>query len=272
MSKTKTEGAVVAAEEKKLPAMPSFMDDAAQYAGAGISDRAEDFNMPFLAIAQKGSPQVNRRDPKHIDGCETGMIFNSATLEIWPGEGDDAGVTLVPAAMRQYQVEWVPRSEGGGYVATHPLDTPLLRQARNVDGRMVLPNGNHLVETAYYFCVMAGTLEACVVGFSSTALGAHRNWQTLMSRNKIRNAAGELVRAPGFTHKFQLATTFQKNDKGDWYNWAVRDLGWLGADDADLYAEAKKLHAVIMAPEFRMGRPAATDDHAGPAADGDMPI
>lgn len=260
-------------EEPRVPAMPSFMGDMAQYAGAGISDRVEDFTMPFLAIAQKGSPQVQRRDPKYIDGCETGMIFNTATQDLWQGEGDDAGVRLSPAAMRLYQVEWVPRTEGGGYVATHPIDTPLLRQARNVDGRMVLPNGNQLVETAYYYCVLEKTLESVVVGFSSTALGAHRNWQTLMSRNKIRSATGELIRAPGFSHLFQLTTSFEKNDKGDWFTWRIRDIGWLTAEHADLYDAAKQLNSVIMAPTFRMGRPVHDGAADGQApVDGDMPI
>lgn len=285
MAKTDTKEVAVADESTKEVAVAQvqggppaeFLEDMAEYAGAGASERAQDYSMPFLAVLQKGSPQVNKRDPKYVRGAEAGMFLNTATLDLYQGEGEeddqDRGVVVVPAHFLICYVEWVPRSAGGGYVATHPIDTPLLKSARKGEkGGLTLPNGNDLVETAYYFCIAEATMDQVVIGFSSTGLATNRQWQTLMQRNKVRNKEGSLVRAPGFSHRFRLTTKFLKNDSGDWFGVGVADLGWV--TDRDVYEAAKSFYKVVSSPDFTMGRPADAADMSGAGAplDDNLPI
>lgn len=247
--------------------LPDWMADAYQYAGAGASDVASDYVMPFLAIAQKGSPQLNKKDPKYIEGLSVGDLFNTATHESWTGEGegDDVGVHFVPAHYIVCQVEWKLRQDGGGYVATHPRNTPLLSKCRKDDmGRNILPSGTQLVETAYWFGIIVETGDKAVISMSSTALGASRNWQTLMTRFKLKTPTGEEKQAPAFMRKYRLTTVYQTNDKGDWYNWKITDAGENRIRSA--YESAVEFYKIVTDPQFVMGRPAEaaaiTDDRS----------
>jgi hypothetical protein len=65
-----------------LPAASMFEDDASQGLG-NISQ--QDLALPFLKILGQLSPEVNKRDGKHVEGAEPGMIFNSVTGDLYDG-------------------------------------------------------------------------------------------------------------------------------------------------------------------------------------------
>ncbi len=50
---------------------------------------SSDFSIPFLAIFQAGSPQIKKKGGEYVEGAEEGMLYNTATGEIYDG---DAGV------------------------------------------------------------------------------------------------------------------------------------------------------------------------------------
>jgi hypothetical protein len=260
-----------------LPA--EFSDEMAEFAGAGISDRQEDFLLPFLYVAQSNSPQTKRQQAdKYIVGLEAGDIFNTATGRYYKS---DVGTTLIPAYFQRAEVEWVLRSNGGGYVATHDPDTVLKSQVRVVDdkgkidpkGRFrMLPNGNQLVETAYHFCIDLSTMSPVVVGLTSTGLQTSRQWTTLMRDAKIRDRSGSLVMAPCFARAFQLSSAYRQNDTGDWFMPIVRDLGWANQSQEmnDGRQMAKEFFVHASKNGVQMGRPPAAeaDQHPGGIAPG----
>ena len=231
--------------------LPAFMDDMSNFAGANVSDRAEDFVLPFLMIAQGLSPQLNRRDGKYIEGLEQGDIYNTATGEFWRG---DEGIVVVPFWYAKQLVEWVPRKEGGGWVASHPIGDPIHKEMRFVeeDGKKVprLPNGHDLIETAYYSVISAADGEPAVVSMSSTGLGASRIWQTLIKKTRIPNTD---LTAPSFARAYRLGTVPKSNASGNWYTWKVVDEGWA---PPNLYALARaRFVAAEEAGGVQMGRP-----------------
>src|SRR4051812_10928480 len=97
--------------------LPAFMqEDLEKMQGAGVSDRSQDFALPFLAIAQSNSPQLKKQQPdKYIEGLEAGDIFNTATRQFWRS---NEGIAVVPVWFEKSWVEWVLRDDGGGYVNT----------------------------------------------------------------------------------------------------------------------------------------------------------
>lgn len=249
--------AKTASEEKtQVPAvtggvqLPSYLSqtDVEQLAGMGNSTAAEDNVLPFLAILQKGSPQVNRQEPEYIKGAEMGMILNTATQQIFSG---DEGISVIPCGFQKNLVEWIPRTAGGGYIDTHPFDWNLARKmgARKDDstGAILLPNGHQLVETAYTFVLVDGT--PAVVAASSTALGPMRAWMALRNAKRLPNGKS----MPSFLGRYRLRTVYQKNDKGDWYNWKIEDEGLVQVE-AD-FQMARAFAEAIAKGEVRMGRP-----------------
>ena len=49
----------------------------------------EDLALPFLKVLGQLSPECNKRDAKHVEGAEPGMIINTVTNEIYDGVKGD---------------------------------------------------------------------------------------------------------------------------------------------------------------------------------------
>ena len=283
MAKTNTAEKII--DEPNLPAVQDlgvpaeFGDDLGQFAGAGVSDRQEDFQLPFLAIAQGLSPQIKRQQAdKYIPGLEEGDIFNTATGQFWKGE---TGLLVVPAFFQKAMVEWIPRNQGGGYVATHDIDTPLLKECRLVDvgeGKQSLrhKNGHDFVDTSYHFVTLAETGESAVVGMTSTNLGSSRTWQTIQKNIKVP-VGGQLIVAPCFSRVFRLRTAYKQKDNNAWFVYSVSDEGWALPLYRAAYEESKKTFVYASEHGAQIGRPPeginANDTTAGaPDLSGEAPI
>lgn len=245
-------------------AAPDFLSggDLDEFAGAGTSDRREDSVLPFLAILQKGSPQVNEKKSDYVPGAKPGMLYNTATRTLYPAEGDGVGPLAIQGFMEMAEVEWIPRSAGGGFVAKHPLDTPLVNQITEVDSPdnpgsnrklRMLQNGHQLVTTAYHYLILPDTLEPCAVALTSSGLKTHREWNFMLRNKRLRNEAGQIVIAPSFATLCRLQTVWREQDGFDWYTLKVTDLGWVR--DAESYEETKRMHMVARSEGLRTAAP-----------------
>jgi len=232
MSKTKTTSNTqtqLATQSAQEPVQGGTITVPADMAWIGEArdhfDRA-DMAIPFLRVLQDLSPQVKKRDPAYLDGAEAGMILHTATNELTPGE---TGVVVVPVKYQHNLTEWVPRSEGGGFVADHGDDLRLLTEARKTDkGAMVLPNGNELVEAAMYYALMLdGERPPSHVVISMTGFGwrAARNWNVHMSVLKVVGPDGQYMSAPPvFVGAWRLRTQPEQNDKGSFFRWSAPEF------------------------------------------------
>jgi len=244
-TETKQEVAVV-----EKPALPAYLQDmGSELSGAGISTDSKDFLLPFLAIAQSNSPQLKRQQlDKYIPGLEAGDIFNTATGKFWKAE---EGILVVPAFFQKAEVEWILRSEGGGYVDTHMPDSPIVGTIKEIelqDGRKIrkLPNGHQLVETKYHFVITDD--GPAVLGLTSTGLQISRQWLTMMKNVKINGNV-----APSFAKQYLLKTVYRQNDSGDWFQFTVEDAGWV--ESVELFNDAKSFYLDAAKTGVVLGRP-----------------
>ena len=112
--------------------------------------------------------------------------------------------------------------------------------------QIVLPNGNILTETAYVFLVVDGM--PMVLGASSTALGAMRDWMAYRRAQRINGR--EL---PSFAKQYRLRTVQQTKDNNTWYNWTFTDEGFVA--DPAMYEAAKGFATAVAAGDITVGRP-----------------
>jgi len=259
MAAKKEETNLVVRQETGLPA--HLQQDMSDVAGLGNSADSRDSVMPFLAILQKGSPQVNEEESKYIDGAKAGMFLNTATGQIYSGK---EGVLVIPCGFQKNFVEWRPNRQG--WAGSHPFDIEHIKklgarkQTVKIEGKdrtvIAMPNGNSLSETAYTFILMDGT--PMVIGASSTALGPMRQW---MSYRRIQRLPGSTVELPSFGKQYRLFTVYEKNDAGDWYNWKFTDEGYVM--DTELYSLAKTFAVSVAKGEVIVGRPDDFDESDG---------
>lgn len=219
-------------------------------AGAGFEGlTSKDMSIPFLAILQSNSPQV---EDKTVEGAESGMLINTLDDSLYAG---DKGIGFIPVHFEEAFVEWKPRTAGGGFVSVHDVASDLVKaELAKVNGRpqgkIILPNGNELIQTFYAYGLVlneAGDdVEGfAVVSFTSTKIKPFRDWRTqLRMLNK-----GQV---PLFANRARLKTFKTKNEKGTFHNFDI--VPFTGkkwpeafiAPDSALFTEAKNFRELVV--------------------------
>ena len=166
----------------------------------------DDIQLPRLALAQALSPQLNETDAKFIENLRIGQMFNNLTGEVL-GKGP-LEFTIVRADPPR-GVEFFPREEGGGI---KDFNVPL------TDPRMLFgPNGERPVATKFYDFVilLLPSLTLIALSMKGSGLKVARQLNSLLKLRAL----------PSFACKFRLATVQEKNSKGTFFNFAVRNDG-----------------------------------------------
>src|SRR4051812_18023234 len=113
---------VPATTQESLPSIAQHFDYSA-YANQGFEDMSrDDYAVPFLGVLQSNSPLLQ----DHAT-AKQGMLFNTVTQKVYDGK---EGVCFVPAHREHVVVEWKPRDSGGGFVAIHQLEDPLIQKVK----------------------------------------------------------------------------------------------------------------------------------------------
>jgi len=200
-------------------------------AGVGFENvKRDDLSIPFLVILQDGSPQVKKTHPNYatqgIRGATAGHIINTLTKQIYNPEIETDKVSFVPCFYQKLFVEWKSRDSGGGIVKSHPDDRLLGNTKKNDKKQDVLPNGNILTTTAYFFGFVIINDEPiqCVIGLSSTQLKKARQWLSIATSIKFDGPQGKFT-PPLFAHSYLLSTVPENNDQGSWYGWKIEMEG-----------------------------------------------
>ena len=186
--------------------------------GTGLEEASSnDFAIPFLRVIQAMSPQLKKSDGKYIDGAGQGMLFNTVTNEVYDG---DEGVLIIPCVYSKQWIEWVPRTQGGGFVSSDHDASILEKCSRNEKKEYILDNGNEIKETAQYFSLIVNDEaepEQVLLSFASSQLGFSRRWNSMLRTARVKNAEGTSVLAPIFSYIYRVRTVEQSNDLGSWY-------------------------------------------------------
>ena len=218
----------VAKKEATALAVAQFED----LGGLGFEETSsEDMAIPFLRILAQLSPQVNKRDGAYVDGAEAGMIFNTVANKAYDGE---KGIAVVPCYYNRRYVEWAPREKGGGYYGSYQPDDAIVNTTtKNERGEEILPNGNILTNTAQFFVILLDEdgPQRCLITMSSTQLKKARKWVTQMQSLTAEGKNGPYT-LPMMSHKYQLSSVAESNDKGNWFGWDINKVGPIDLSNA----------------------------------------
>lgn len=218
-------------EVKRHAAPPAALSQKIKMnAGKGLSKAQEDNLVPLIYVLQANSPQVNKRDPAYIQGAEAGDIWLRNAPE--PIVNGASGFLFQPCFFTKCYNEWVPRSDGGGFVARHrtmPAEAKLTEDLQNpTKKKFCLPNGNEVIETREHVgLVHVGEQRLpFVIPLTSTGHSFSRKWMFMMNAKQIDGAD-----VPSFACVYKLKTLFKSNKAGDWYMLDVEDGDWVSERD-----------------------------------------
>ena len=192
-----------------------------EMSGLGFAETTtQDMSIPFLRILGNQSPQVDESDGAYVEGAKGGMLYNTVTNTVTSGK---EGMLVVPCYYNRRYVEWKPRTEGGGYVASYLPDDPIVATAtRNDKNEEVLPNGNLLTNTAQHFVLLVegDQYSRCLITMSSTQLKKSRRWLSQMNAMTAMGKSGPYT-LPMMSQFYTLTTVPEQNDLGKWHGWVI---------------------------------------------------
>lgn len=196
----------------------------------GVS--SQDIAIPFLTILQDKSPQVERGNPKKIEGLEPGMIFETVN-----GRNFEK-LTVIPCAFQKRYLEWVPREKGGGFVFSHTDESILKEASPGEKGRLFLPNGNEIVPTSLHFVLGLDGEDYFrgIISMSRTQRTVSKQWLGMMMSNRLTTANGISYTPRQCRYSYDLSTFLDNRNNNYFYAWKVSRPSLL--TDGSLYQEA----------------------------------
>lgn len=197
-------------------AIANFGDTFELHSGLGMeSVTANDVLIPRITILQALSPQLNKNKPEYIKGAEVGQICDTAMGEILPSP-----VRVIPVHYSVSYLEWAPRTSSRGLVAIHAKMPDGV--TKNDKNQNVLPNGNNVVESAQFFCLLPDYGNRRVfLPMTSTQRKKAKRWMGWATGERLKNSAGREFIPPLYYRSYLLSTIHENNQQGDWEGWLI---------------------------------------------------
>jgi len=180
--------------------------------------------IPFLKVAQNATEQAKRGSPEKIEGLEPGMFFCPATRKQYSEE-----VKLVILRFyRQYIIYDGAdmTSRFIGTMAPEDFERDILPTAVREKSYHLDTQGHRYVDTRNFIVMVAGHYDdgPMLLSLSSTGISPSKKWLT-MAQN-VRASDGR--QAPIWASVWSLATGYQQNDAGSYYQISKIDrLGYV---------------------------------------------
>ena len=208
--------------------------DAKSLSGFGELNIARDTAIPYISILQASSPQLNPSKAEYIETAKAGQLYNTVTQETFDN------IKVIPVFYHLKYVEWKPREQGGGFIASHDAESGIIGQTKRdpMTNKMVLSSGNHIVQTAYHYVIILSDsgYQNAVISMASSQLKKSRRWNSLMLSQKIKGPSG-MFTPPTYAFTYVLSTVSESNDRGSWFGFQVERGDQV--TDATIYGESK---------------------------------
>ncbi len=261
---------------KKDAALAEVHDLYLEDADAGYEEAdADSYAIPFLQILDAKSKQLDETKGEFLPEAKKGQILNTVTGALYDG---DRPLFIVPVHYRRTVTEWIPRTEGGGYIGEMSIEDAekilgqsiLSRAVRDENNRIVVKEtGHELSDTHkhYVLVVHDGEVTPAVIALVSTQIKKSRRWMSEMRQIRFKNAEGRSFRPPMFAHVYQASTVPESNDRGSWYGWKLARAG-----SVEEVFSAMAVDIVHEARAFREGVVTGTMKEQQPEREGEAEV
>lgn len=266
-----TKSAAKSQELAKKDQLPSTIN-MAEYARAGMENTDRDsFAIPFLAIMQKGSPQVDKDQEVYVDDAEVGDLMLTTTQELFK-DGD--GADIIFCGYRRVFLRWAPRDSGGGFKGEIAVDDVARQRAagtiKDVEGKLFADNGDLVRDTRIHYILVhseTGAWVPAVLSCASTQIKKSKMLMTQLDTYVAKDADGKGFSPPSFAHIFHAETLAESNDQGNWRGWKFSRVGFV--EDANVFEQAALFYKSVRGNDVKVDYAGEAGTHAGDAHDDD---
>ena len=272
--------------KKEQNQVATFNSNLLKEAGGSLNKKSsDDYQIPYLNIIMKGSPQLKKGDEKHIEGAEEGMVFNTVTKQLYKN------LTVLPVYYKRSYVEWkLVRKQATAPIAEYSIseyeqmkrEGKIVRDENNKD--RIVGGDTYVENTASHFVIVVeedGSWNQAIIKMKASQLKKSRTWNSIMS-NQRRKDGNEIYQPKDFARSYNLSTKYEENDVGDWYGWVISQGLWIDEiknsnlqkiwEDAIRFEKAIHQGEVSGAEEDYSDNATATPSGNSAEADSDLPF
>lgn len=243
--------------------LPMIMDMEAD-AGSGFENADVDtFIVPRIVVLQSNSPQVDDEKPEYIENAKAGMLFNTATSEVYDGK---AGIGIVVCTYNRKFIEWADRADGGGIqnVYTPSEGAGIQTEKRPENNKdWVVGTNNNLVDTREHAVVVMVEGQdpfPALMSFASTQVKKSKSLMTIMNSIKVAGKTGKFT-PPLFANQWHMTTVGEENKHGSWKGYKFDRIGLI--QDPQLYSLSKDFAEQVKAGEVSAKSEDGIDEEVG---------
>lgn len=198
--------------------------------GLGYSEKTEDNLVPILGILQDNSAEVKRGHAKMIEGAQAGNLIMRSLKKVI--NVDSSPIPVIPCGFTHYWVEWNGEPGEGSVVRQYPFDDRPAEAKEVPDPtneertRVVMPNGNRLVDTRYWYlmALIDGDWKQVVAPMAGTNHTVSRSWNSIQKEKRL--PVEGRPKAPSWFFVYGLKTHFNQRGQQSWYTFEITELGW----------------------------------------------
>lgn len=215
----------------------------------------DDVLIPRLCVAQKLSPQLNKKKEEYIEDLEEGDIFNSVTGEIY-----GTAVTVIPLFFFKQFIEFKPKGEGGGLGGIVRMYGPgELPPAEDLafGPNQTAPKCTEFKNRMSLLLKDDGSVEPIIVSFKSTGMKAARKWNFLIQEKPFA----------AYAFQYELSSVDQSKNGNDFKGLSVKRGDFT---PAAVYEKAKEYFENLESAGFKVDTSGL--DHEQEATTGDSPF
>jgi hypothetical protein len=177
---------------------------------------------PRLKVLQALSPECTKGDEKYIPSATPGqLLITLASPELLDG---DEGIDVVLLECRKRYVEYTPRKQGGGFVASY--DTREDMEAK-------FTKGNDMQVTIEYLCVAYETMEEEEPVVFILSLDTPSKMSVA---RKIAGLVEQYKSLSGWRCRVNAVLARNKQQQA-YYNFGITPMGWLDKSQYNLVLE-----------------------------------
>lgn len=232
--------------------VPEYMRNQTGPARGSEEVGREDMVIPRLEIVQAQSP-IKETNPR---GIIDGMMFNSASAEVYPDE-----VYVIPVFFRKEWLVWKHKDEGGGFFGSHATEADAKARVEqeiendpdlageSKDGKPML----QIIDTPVHYCLLVDPEDPSVcqqiaVSMAKTKAKVSRKWNSMV----------EMFGGDRFSRVYKLTTFTDENKNGDKFkNFVVQNAGYT---PEALFRRAESLYELIKKGGIRAGHDQVIDN------------
>ena len=214
---------------KKNSEVPAIADDALaifeENAGVGFEQAtSDDFVLPFIRKVEAMSKCLIKTHANYIEGASSGQLAHTVMKQCWDK------VYMIPVKYDNMLQHYKFPEGSGGWIANYRFDDAQVPSHSKVekDGKVFrVPNDqqdSYLQQTFNYIGLFfdpdMNPLGPAILPMEKSQCRTARQFNVLLNSKRITLADGSKIKAPIFSHIYEITLQSITNDMGSFFSYA----------------------------------------------------